>query len=189
MTISRRRTDLSDDRLKAAIAYGFDATNEEAASFAQVSDSSVKRWKTDPEIKQISEAVAAFKSIYESKRLKDAVTDAVESAEERIKRLFDRSLRLSEKALQKAEAEGDEITYEKLVQIHENFTKWASKYAASEAPKRMQFEGSVQHSHVHVIGLSEARNVLETARIIDSAVGRPLIAGESNVIDVQPADA
>jgi hypothetical protein len=178
MTISRRKTELSDDRIKVAIAYGFDSTNEEAAAFGDVSPSTSKRWKTDPEIRQISEAVGAYLSIYKSKQVKDAVGDAVQSAEERIKALFTRSLRLTERVLQKAEEQGDAVSLDEAKYIHENIAKWAAKFAASEAPKRMQVEGSHTHTHVAVLSLPEVENIVKTRQI----VSRPAITGD--VIDV-----
>jgi hypothetical protein len=75
------------------------------------------------------------------------VEEIVKPAEDRIKSFFDRSFRLSEKALQRAEEMGDDIDPKLLVAIHKDFTVWASKFAASEAPKRLQMEGSVQHDH------------------------------------------
>ena len=68
------------------------------------------------------------------------------------------------------------------MEIHNKITVWASKYAASEAPKRVQFDGSVQHAHIHVVGFAEARHMLDTAREIDSAIGQRLIEGDADVI-------
>lgn len=184
MTIDKRRKDLDDDRLKIGIAFGFGFSNPEAGSFAEVSESTAKRVKTNPEIVRVTEAVASALSIYKSKQLKNAVTEAVGSAEDRIKRLFDRSLRLSERALERAEEQGDQISYEQLVEIHETFTKWASKYTVSEAPKRMEFEGKQTTTHVHVLSLAEAGNIWERRKQIQS--GRSLVEGEPNVIDVNP---
>lgn len=184
MSIDRRKG-LEDDRLKVAIAYGLGFTNPEAAEFGGVSESTAKRWKTDDLTRWVSNAVAAGLSIYKSRQVKNAVDEAVESAEDRIGRLFDRSLRFAERILQKAESKGDEIEIEEAKYIYENIAKWAAKYKVSEAPKRMEFEGKQTHTHVHVLSLAEAGNIWERRKQIES-VGRPLIAGESNVIDVTP---
>ncbi len=182
MTISKRRTDLGDDRLKVAIAFGFGSTDAEAAAFAEKSIASAKRWKTDPEVRQVTEAVAAYLSIYKSKQVKDAVSDAVESAEARIKRMFDRSLKLTERVLAKAEEQGDSVSLDEAKYIHENIAKWAAKFVASEAPKRMQVEGSHTHTHVAVLSLPEVENIVKTRSLV--AKPQALIAGEANVIDV-----
>lgn len=70
------------------------------------------------------------------------------SNEERIGQLFGRALALSERLLSKAEEKGDDITLDELSEIHKTFTQWAAKYAASEAPKRIQVGGQVEHVHV-----------------------------------------
>jgi predicted transcriptional regulator len=67
------------------------------------------------------------------------VEEIVRPAEERIKSFFDRSFRLSERALARAEAEGDK-----------DFTQWSAKFSASEAPKRLEVDGGVEY--VHTIG-------------------------------------
>lgn len=183
--INRDRLGLTDDRLKAAVAFGFGATQEEAAEFCGKSVSTAKRHKEDPVLKQISEAIAAYKSIQESKQVKSAVSEAIESAEERIKRLFDKATRLTERAVQKVEDKGDEATVEELMEMHKQITVWASKYTASEAPKRLQVEGSVQHEHKHFLPYSEVKRAILVGKEIDENFGRPLIAGESDVIDAE----
>lgn len=182
MTVSRRRADLDDDRLKAAVAFGFGLTNEKTAEFAGVSVSTIKRWKDDPEIKRVGSVIDACQTVAKSLAIKDSVSDVVSSAEDRIKAVFDRSLKLTERAIKNAEDAGNDLSLAELMEIHNKITIWASKYAASEAPKRMQYEGSVQHAHVHVVGFAEARRMLETAKEIDSAIGQHLIAGDAEVI-------
>jgi DNA-binding CsgD family transcriptional regulator len=78
------------------------------------------------------------------------VEEIVRPAEERIKSFFDRSFRLSERALARAEAEGDNIDIKSLMAIHKDFTQWSAKFSASEAPKRLEVDGGVEH--VHTIG-------------------------------------
>jgi predicted transcriptional regulator len=78
------------------------------------------------------------------------VEEIVRPAEERIKSFFDRSFRLSERALQRAEEAGDDIDIKSLMAIHKDFTQWSAKFSASEAPKRLEVGGGVEH--VHTIG-------------------------------------
>jgi DNA-binding CsgD family transcriptional regulator len=75
------------------------------------------------------------------------VADVVGTAEERIKGLFDKAFRLTERAIQKAEDKGDDIELSELMEIHNRITVWASKFAASEAPKRLEVNGSVEQVH------------------------------------------
>lgn len=70
-----------------------------------------------------------------------------QKAEARITEVFARALRLSEKLLDKAEKLGDAASEKLLFKIHNDFTKWASNYAASAAPKRIQLSGEVHHTH------------------------------------------
>lgn len=183
MSIDKRRKDLDPDRLKVAIAFGFGFSNNAAAEFGGVSESSAKRWKTDPEIVNVTEAVAACKSLWQSKNVKNAVSSAVESAEERIGRIFDRATRLTEAAVKKVEEMGDNASLEQLMEMHKQITTWAAKYRVSEAPKRMQLEGSQTHTHVHVLSLAEAGEIWARRKEIQT-IGRPQIAGATNVIDV-----
>lgn len=182
MTIDKRRKDLDDDRLRAAVAFGFDLTAEKTAEFAGVSLSSVKRWKTDPEITAVTETVRACHSIARSRDLESAATDALTDNAERMKRVLDRALRQTERALTAIENE-ENPDFQQLLAVHQNMTMWATKFFVSEAPKRLQMEGSHTHTHVHVISLAEAANHHETKQL----VSRPLIAGAANVIDVTDA--
>jgi len=183
LSIDQRRKDLGEDRLKVAIGYGFGFSNAAAAEFGGVSESSAKRWKTDPEIVNVTEAVAACLSLWRSKQVKTAVAEAVDNAEERIGRIFDRATRLTERAVKKVEDMGDNATLEMLMDMHKQITTWAAKYRVSEAPKRMQLEGSQTHTHVHVLSLAEAGQIWERKKQIET-IGRPLLAGAPNVIDV-----
>jgi hypothetical protein len=61
--------------------------------------------------------------------------------------MFDRALAISEKALQRAEALGDSITAEEIAAIHKDFTLTFAKFSASEAPKRLEVGGQVEHVH------------------------------------------
>lgn len=185
MSIDGRRKDLDDDRLKTGIAFGFNASQEDTAEFAGKSLSTVKRWKTDPEIIRVSEAVAAYKSIDASKRVKNAVTEAVGNAEDRIRRIFDRATRLTERAVERVEALGDNATIEELMEMHKQITVWASKYAASEAPKRISVEGTMEHTFKAAISLADAENLLIARKQLHN-IGPKLIAGESDVIDLIP---
>lgn len=72
-------------------------------------------------------------------------------AEDRIKAVFDRSFRITERLIDKAEEMGDEITVEQAMEIHKNITMWAAKFAASEAPKRVEVKGAFDHKHQVVI--------------------------------------
>jgi hypothetical protein len=70
-----------------------------------------------------------------------------QKAESRITEVFARSLRLTEKLLDRAEREGDKASEKLLFRVHNDITKWAGTYAASTAPKRIQLTGEVHHTH------------------------------------------
>lgn len=99
--------------------------------------------KTDTWFKRLipqAKAIAA-------RRVQATVEKELISAEARLKRLFDRSFCITEKVLDKAEAAGDNITIQEAMDIHKSITQWAAKFAASEAPKRLSVEGTVNHDH------------------------------------------
>ena len=107
------------------------------------------------------------------------VEELVRPAEERIKSFFDRAFRLSERALERAEAQGEDIDIKTLMAIHKDFTVWSAKFSASEAPKRLEVGGGVEH--VHTIGgevvdrltafMSRHENLLPPAAIEAEVVG------------------
>lgn len=184
MTIDKHRHDLEDDRLRVAAAIGFGLTIEKTAEFAGVSGSTVKRWKDDPEIKGVAAIVSAGLSVWRALNVDSELANINETAEKRIKRLFDRSFLLSEQALKRAEMDGDKVTLEQLMAIHENFTKWAAKYAASEAPKRLDVNQTTTKTVYHVVGLADAENILSTQKQLQQIAPKALIAGGQPVIDV-----
>lgn len=182
MSIDKRRKDLDDDRLRAAVAFGFDLIAEKAAEFAGVSLSTVKRWKSDPEMLAVSEAVRACHSVSRSRDLESAATEVLTDNTSRMKSVLDRALKQTERALTLIENEGSP-DFQQLLAVHQNFTMWATKFFVSEAPKRLQMEGSHTHTHVHVISLAEAANHHATKQLVSV----PLIAGVADVIDVTDA--
>lgn len=152
MTLDKHRHDLGDDRLSVAVGKGFGFTHEECAEFAGVSISTVRRWDAAPQdqaFKAVVLKVSAGLSIYKSRKITDAVSTVVGTAEERIARFFDRAFRLSERLLKKAEEAGDNIKMSDLLVLHKEMTKWAAPFAASEAPKRLEVK--TDHTETHVI--------------------------------------
>ncbi len=169
--------------MRAAIGLGMGFTNDEAAKFAGKSVDVVKRYKTDPPVQKVIAHVEAAVAIQRSKSIGEAVAGASEAAEDRIKRLFDRTFKLTERLVKQAEDAGDALTLAELMDIHKNITVWASKFAASEAPKRFDVNSKSTQLHVHVLSLSEAGNLLRTRQELQSLQPKALIA-EANVIDV-----
>lgn len=189
MSPIKRRNDLGDDRLRVAIGYGFDFTNEKTAEFAGVSESTAKRWKQDPDILAIVGHVAAARALSGAFGVDASVGKLAERAEDRIKAVFDRSLRLTERLLQQAEMASEqpgEGVLPLLMEIHKNITVWAGKFAASEAPKRVEMKGSIDHAHIHAtIPLADAENIFEARRAIKSVEGQALIAGSTAVTEAE----
>lgn len=108
------------------------------------------------------------------KRKSEEIDDARAENIGRIQNLFTRAIALSEKALERAERlqqDGEELacrkcgdpvlvcsncsapfrtemTLETLMKIHADFTVWGAKFSASEAPKRIEVGGRVDHVQV-----------------------------------------
>lgn len=173
--------------MRAAIALGLGFTNEEAAKFAGKSIDVVKRYKTDPPVQTVIAHVEAAVAIGRSKSIGEAVSDASEAAEDRIKRLFDRTFKLTERLVQKAEELGEDATAADLMDIHKNITMWASKFAASEAPKRFDVNSKSTQLHVHVFSLAEAGNLLATKKELASLQPKALIAEATVIRDIADA--
>lgn len=161
---------------RIAIALGVGMPIDRAADYLGISPTTIYNHLDSPSrafidtLKSEIEAAIAVKGA----RIAEKANKTIET---RIKDLLDRSFTLTEKAIEKAEALGDDATLPQLIEIHENFTKWATKFVTSEAPKRLALEGQVDHVHTHQIsGALMARlDRLEAER-------RPAITGE--VIDV-----
>lgn len=73
---------------------------------------------------------------------------ANDNAEERIKALFGRAFAMTEKVIERAEQQGDAVSLETAMEIHQKITIWASKFVAQEAAKRVEVTGAVLHGHV-----------------------------------------
>jgi hypothetical protein len=131
---------------KLGIALGTGMSVEAAATFLDCSPGTVRNHLDSINrayIMGIKAETEAALAVTASKK----VTDVLKPAEERIKSFFDRSFRLSEKALERAEAMGEEIDLRALMAIHKDFTTWSAKFSASEAPKRLEVNGSVEQVH------------------------------------------
>lgn len=128
---------------KIAVCLGLGMSQEKCAEHLGITRQTIfNHTKKDPEFFQ--SAVATVKAIRDLTQTAN-ISSAALAAEDRIKSFFDRSFRLSEQLLTEAEQNGADPA--QLMEIHKNFTMWAAKFAASEAPKRMKFEGSIEHEH------------------------------------------
>lgn len=179
--VMSRRSGCDELSHRVAVGRALGWTLERIAESTERSVSTIHGRTSDPEVVQLEALTRTMLAQSEAK----SVEKAVKTAKERMAFIFDASFRQTELLLQKAEAKGDELTIDQLMEIHKNITVWATKYELSEAPKRMQVEGSHTHTHVHTLSLAEAENVIATRRQLTSVQERPLIAGETNVIDAE----
>lgn len=99
------------------------------------------------ENQQFFDLIIPFVKALDTSRASKNVSLVAEKAETRIKRMFDRSFRITERLIEKAEKLGDDITIKEAMEIHDKITVWSSKFAASEAPKR--FDGTTTHTEIH----------------------------------------
>jgi hypothetical protein len=134
-----------DQRLGICIGLGL--TAEAAAEFCDVSRATYyNRTAKDPAtFSRWRDFAAKLREKAIAPAIKKA--EAVATNEERMSSVFLRALTLSEKRLERAEQLGEEISDEELRAIHKDFTKWAAPWAASQAPKRIQVNGEVVHTH------------------------------------------
>lgn len=145
-----RATDQTD--ALGPVFLGLGLTWEEAADQLGVSRNTLynRSAKNPTQFEAIRSKVAAAVATRDAKTLSQATgktADMVATAHDRISGIFDKSFRLTERLIQKAEAEGDDVSLDRLMEIHKNITVWSSKFIVSEAPKRLQMEGNVEHSH------------------------------------------
>lgn len=180
------RRELSETQVKLAAAEGFGWPTTETAQFAGISYDTAREYNKLPTVRAIASAVAACKSIDSTRHLTAHLEHAKAKAEDRIQSFFDRSFRLSEKALahaekliSDAEAEGKETDLKLLLALHKDFTQWAAKFSASEAPKRVEVGGEVEHRHV--ISLEEAKQLIRADQEMRAIT-------QGNVIDVSPSN-
>lgn len=130
---------------QAAVCMGLGMSEEKTAAYIPVDRKTIRRHRA--KIPGLwAERIAFVRGVKEN--FLTAVAEARNgNAEDRIKSLFDRAFRLTEKAITKAEQLGDELTLKELIQIHREFTVWSASFAASEAPKRLQVSGEIEHKH------------------------------------------
>jgi hypothetical protein len=141
-----------DTDVLAAIAHALGMSWAETASLLNVGESTLynRSAKNAPfydKVRAFTEARIAERDARAAARTANKSSDLIASAQDRIKGLFDKAFLVSERAVHKALEDGDDITYEKALEVHKSFTTWAAKFAASEAPKRLQMEGQVNHNH------------------------------------------
>lgn len=147
------RHEIGDEHLSVAIGRAFGFTHDETAEFSGVSRSSARRFEDprerDTAFQAVFSRVAAALSLYKSRAVTDAVSTVVGTAEQRIARLFDDVFLLTERLVRRAKLAGDEISMKDLLVIHNEITKWAARYVASEAPKRLELTS--EHTETHKI--------------------------------------
>lgn len=141
---------------KLAICVGLGMTSQEAADFCGVSRQTYyNRCEALPfaEIRAFTQA-AAEKTL----ALRIAATKSAQTAEEKIVSRLDSALQITDKviaALTADDAKGrceecgrlEPAMLKELMAGQKAITQWVSKFAASEAPKRLQVEGTVVHQH------------------------------------------
>ena len=98
-------------------------------------------------VRAFVEARLAERDAKSAARTANKSSDLIASAQDRIKGLFDKAFLVSERAVNRALEMGDDIGYEQALEVHKSFTTWAAKFAASEAPKRLEMAGRVDHQH------------------------------------------
>ena len=180
MTVDRTR-EMPDNRMKAAVARGMGLTLAKAADFAGVTPTSLDLWQKLPEFTRVVTIVSACKAL----DLAGVIQKANLTAETRIRGVFERSLIMTERAIQKVEDLGDEATLATLMDMHAKVTVWASKFAASEAPKRLEVDSQTQVTHRHVLSLPDAMHLM--ARRGEVSAARAPTALIEGVIDVEPS--
>lgn len=166
---------------RIAICFGLDMKQNETAEALGVIRQTVAAHIAENQ--QFFDLIIPWVKALDASRAAKSVTLVTEKAETRIKNIFDRSFRITEKLIDKAEKLGDNITVKEAMAIHENITVWASKFVASEAPKR--FDGTMTHTEVHRLD-DETIDRLDSfmskhARLFEAQV--PAIKGD--VIDAQ----
>jgi len=130
---------------KIAICFGLDQTQNATADLLGVTRQTVANHvSANPTFFDI---LVPFVKTLEATRQSKNVTLVAEKAELRIKRMFDRAFAITERLIKKAEDLGDKITIEQAMEIHSKITVWASKFTASEAPKRS--DQTTTHTEIH----------------------------------------
>ena len=144
--------ELEEKVLPLAITAGAGMPIETLTAHCGVATQTYYNRLEDPDAKTYFDHWKAFTAAAVEKEVERRVRkiESAQSNEAKIGAIFTRALALTEKALEKAEKLGDEATLDGLVEIHSKITVWASKFAASEAPKRVEIGGKVQHVHVLV---------------------------------------
>ena len=149
-----RKVGHNEQDQKIGIALGAGMSVEKAAEFVGIAPNTLRAHldTNGTYILAVKAETETALALTASKK----VQDVVKPAEDRIKSFFDRSFRLSERALAEAERQADEaekggadnkVDLKALMAIHKDFTVWAAKFSASEAPKRMEMTGSVEQVH------------------------------------------
>jgi hypothetical protein len=147
---------LDEKRLRIGVALGMGNTPHNVGELAGITDRTVDHWKKDPEVQWVQQIVA---EIHSCSRAAMVQREAI-SASERIKWVFDRSFAITERAIDRVEALGDEAKHADLMEIHKSITMWAAKFVVSEAPKRLEVDSKSEVTYQHVVSLSEANNML-----------------------------
>lgn len=133
---------------RVALCLGLGMTQEQTAEYLGCVRQTIGN-HLDKNSKFFDRAINEVQTI-KARAVTPVVNEVIEVAEERIKKLFNRAFAITEKVVSKAEGLGDDITLAQALEIHKSLTQWAAKFAASEAPRRVQLEGKVQHNHVQV---------------------------------------
>ncbi len=128
-----------------AVCLGLGMSQLKSAEYVGITDRTLLRHKANsPEF--FDRNVAFVRGVKEN-ALTNIVAARSEQAEDRIKGLFNRAFKLTEKAIERAEKDQDDLTLAELIKIHKEFTVWSASFAASQAPKRVEVKGEVEHTH------------------------------------------
>jgi hypothetical protein len=140
-----KKTDDSD--IKMAVLVGLGASIEDAADFVNLGRQTYyNRSSNHPALysQWIDFGKAAASRIL-AKHIVRAEKAA--SNEEKLISRYDKALAVMDKAIQKVETLGDEATLKELLEATRTITHFTAKFAASEAPKRLEVNGSVEHNY------------------------------------------
>jgi hypothetical protein len=128
---------------KMAIAHGLGLTAEDAADAAGLSRGSF--YQRSDKKPDFYEKWRSWASMIAARTIAKEVVKAKSSAsnEEKLVQRFDAALSILDKAIQKVDSLGDEATLKDLNAAVRNITHFVAKFAASEAPKRIDISGKV----------------------------------------------
>lgn len=178
--------DYFDSQIATCVGLGMNMT-QAGAHLGCGPQTVSNRIKARPEFYERAVAdVQAALAVVKAEAITD-VTGAIEkradAREAKIKAVFDRAIRLTERAIDLAENDPN-LSMTKLLEMHTTITVWASKFSATEAPKRLQMEGGATIRHEHYI----PREVFDALDVVMRE--QRLIAAdaiEAEVVEQEPA--